>query len=167
VQKDMSSNINSLLIRIPCCLLTEHPVGPLSGWSMSARRRQERTPLNQVLVERSTPSPTFTRCPMLLGDEDAQGQSLAGDAHPVDGITGHLPSERRRKPNADASTTCFGLSEGFGPIRRPFVLRDPALLGILAHPGLLVSTCPSWIGRDTCLRARDRGAARSWNTGAQ
>jgi hypothetical protein len=119
VQKDMSSNINSLLIRIPCCLLTEHPLGCSQvGLCPLVVARSGRRSI-RCWQERSTPSPTFTRCPMLLGDADAQGQSLAGDAHPVDGTTGHLPSERRRKPNADASTTCFGLSEGFGPIRRP------------------------------------------------
>jgi hypothetical protein len=67
VQKDMSSNINSLLIRIPCCLLAEHPVGPLSGWSMSARRRQERTPLNQVLAGKVDPVADVHALPNALG----------------------------------------------------------------------------------------------------
>jgi len=83
---------------------------------------------------------------MPLGDEDTQGQSLAGDAHPVDGITGLLPSERRRKPNADAPDMLW-FERGLRPDQASLVLRDPALLGILAHPGLHVSTYPSRIGR--------------------
>lgn len=90
---------------------------------------------------------------MPLGGEDAQGQSLAGDVHPADGITGLLPSKRRRKPNADAPDMLW-FERRLRPDQASLVLRDSALLGIPAHPGLLVSTCPSRNGR---VFAHERG----------
>ena len=69
--------------------------------------------LKHLLKLQTTQPDAFT------AELDEPWPGMRSDIELALGITGFLPSERRRKPNADASTTCFGLSEGFGPIRRP------------------------------------------------
>ena len=93
-----------------------------------------------------------------------------GSPSPATHILLTAPRTSSVRAAKEAECRCFNnmlwFERGLRPDQASLVLRDPALLGILAHPGLLVSTYPSWIGRDTCLRARDRGAARPWNTPA-